>query len=154
MSEYRLFNEKFEPKPYENRQMTTADIAEEIKIKNFPAGTKVIILNQRVNRVAVHLLEPKAPDSFLSWGFWNSIFQQKEYAEAYVLEKLAAKMLKEDAALAAEFAEKLENDPEFAANSRERLYFFYRRSPFWDQQKNVYPVCRIMEPTNLPIVSE
>ncbi len=42
------------------------------------------------------LLEPDAPDSLLFWGFFNSIFEQKEYGEGYMLEKLARDMLAKD----------------------------------------------------------
>ena len=29
------------------------------------------------------LLEPKDPDSYVAWGFFNSAFERKEYMEAY-----------------------------------------------------------------------
>jgi hypothetical protein len=39
----------------------------------------------------------------------------------------------------------LATDPAFAASSHARLQFFYRRSPYWDKQMNLYPVGRILE---------
>jgi len=42
-----------------------------------------------------------------------------------------------------EFDQKL-NDPQFAGNSTARLNFFYERSPYWDSQRNVYPVGRLL----------
>ena len=78
------------------------------------------------------------------WGFFNATFEQKEYGESYVLEKLAREMLAKDPKLREEFERKLETDPAFAADSHERLQFFYRRSPYWDPQMNLYPVGRIV----------
>ena len=55
----------------------------------------------------MHLLEAEAPDSLLRWGFFNAIFEQKEAADARVLEQLAREMLSKDAALKAEFEARL-----------------------------------------------
>ena len=35
------------------------------------------------------LLEPHEPDSLVSWGFFNTAFERKEYMEAYVAEEVA-----------------------------------------------------------------
>ena len=100
----------------------------------------VVPLAQSLARVAINLLEPDAPDSFVRWGFFNATFEQKEYAEPYMLEKLAREMLAGDPELREEFQKKVATDPKFAANPEERLQFFYRRSPYWDPQMNLYPV--------------
>ena len=44
-------------------------------------------------------LNPNRRIRFLYWGFFSAIFEQKEYGEAYVLEKLAREMLAKDANL-------------------------------------------------------
>ena len=89
------------------------------------------------------MLEPQAPDSFLQWGFFLEIFTRTEYAEAYVLEPLAQKMLENDAELAARFKQKLESDDEFAASQYRRLMWFYEQTPFYDASYLLYPVARI-----------
>ena len=53
--------------------------------------------------MALEWLEPAGPDSALQWGFFDSIFEQKEYGEAYVLESLAREMMAKDPKLKAEF---------------------------------------------------
>jgi hypothetical protein len=88
-------------------------------------------------------LEPKSADSFVQWGFMNQIFEQKEYYEDYVMEKLAEEMLKNNPELKKEFEEKLKTDEAFRNNPRARLDFFYERSPYPDKQLNVYPIMRI-----------
>ena len=111
--------------------------------RTFPAGSVIVPLAQKLAKVAINLLEPQAPDSLVAWGFFNAIFEQKEYGEHYVLETLAREMMERDPKLAAEFQQKVASDSLFAASPAARLDFFYRRSPYWDQQMNLYPVGRI-----------
>jgi hypothetical protein len=117
----------------------------------FPAGSAVIPMDQRAAKVAIHWLEPLGPDSAVAWGFFDAIFEQKEYGERYVLEKLARDMMAKDAKLKAEFEEKVATDKEFAADSWERLNFFYRRSPWWDPQLGLYPVGRLTSLEGVPL---
>ena len=77
------------------------------------------------------------------WGFFSAIFEQKEYAEGYILEKIAREMLEKDANLKKEFDERLK-DETFAKNPRARLNFFYERSPYFDKRMGLYPVGRIV----------
>jgi hypothetical protein len=61
------------------------------------------------------------------------------------MEKLAEEMLANDPNLKREFEIKLKNYEAFRNDSRARLDFFYERSPYYDEQKNVYPILRIVE---------
>ena len=122
-----------------------------VERRTFRAGSVVVPLNQPGAKMAMHLFEPDAPDSLLSWGFFSAIFEQKEYGESYVLEKLARKMLAEDPKLREAFEQKLRTDRDFAGSAWSRLQFFYKRSPWWDQQKDLYPIGRIVKPIDLPL---
>jgi hypothetical protein len=75
----------------------------------------------------------------------NQIFERKEYYEDYVMEKVAEEMLANDPDIKKEFDSKLENDEEFRNDPRARLDFFYKRSPYFDKQRNVYPILRVVE---------
>ncbi len=119
--------------------------------RSCPAGSVVVPLAQESARVVINLLEPEAPDSLVHWGFFNATFEQKEYGENYVLEKLAREMLAADPHLRDEYQKKLAGDPNFAASPRERLQFFHRRSPYWDRQMNLYQVGRIIAPVSFPL---
>jgi hypothetical protein len=114
-----------------------------IEERVFAAGSVIVPLEQPLARVALNLLEPAAPDSLARWGFFNAVFEEKEYAEHYVLEELARQMMRNDPSLADEFVRAIAEDPEFASNPAERLRFFYKRSPYWDPQMNLYPVGRV-----------
>ncbi len=118
----------------------------------FPAGSTVVLLNQRLSKVAIHWLEPDAPDSALRWGFFDPIFEQKEYGEGYVLETLAREEMAKDPALKAEFEHRIQTDPRFAASPTARLEFFYERSPwFLENRVGVYPVGRLHSLDGLPL---
>lgn len=117
----------------------------------YPAGSAVVPLDQRAAKVAIHLLEPQGPDSFVAWGFFDAIFEQKEFGEDYVVEKLAREMLAKDPRLAAEFEAKLAADPKFARSPEARLAFFYDRSPWRDPKMGLYPVGRLGSLSGIPI---
>ncbi len=148
---YRFSEAKWASVPFEGRVMPTYKTVKVREKRLFPAGSVLVPLAQPAAHVAIHLLEPEGPDSFVAWGFFNPIFEQKEYGEDYVLEKLAREMLQKDENLRREFEKRLMSDPQFAASPRERLRFFYERSPYWDQQMNLYPVGRIVSDLNLKL---
>lgn len=143
----------FRQQPYEGRQIPQYKSVLVNQRRDFVAGTVVVPLDQPRAKLAVHLLEPDAPDSLLAWGFFNAIFERKEYFEAYVMEPIAQRMLGEDPALKEQFEQRLKTDEAFAKSPRARLDFFYRRSPYWDAAHNVYPVARLIDPTALQRIS-
>ncbi len=89
------------------------------------------------------LLEPQAPDSLASWGFFNTAFERKEYMEEYVADQVASALSKKSPELAREFNRKLETDADFAKNPQARLDFFYRAHQSWDEAYNLYPVLQV-----------
>ncbi len=147
---YRFSKPKWQERPYEGRHQVSFS-TEKIKEKrNIPAGTVVAWMNQRTARVLINALEPEAPDAFVQWGFFDAIFEQKEYGEDYVLEKVARDMLAASPGLREEFNDRLKTDSAFAATPYARLNFFYQHSPYWDKQMNEYPVLRLMWDVALP----
>jgi hypothetical protein len=119
-----------------------AVLSPEIAEKAFPAGTVRVSTDQPLGDLAMQLLEPNSPESFFQWGFFLAVLRETEYVEPYVMEPLAAQMLAADAALKEEFEKKLKEDRGFASNPRERLRWFYRRTPFYSEQRMLYPVAR------------
>ncbi len=143
---FRLSAPRWAEKPFEGRhRLTVTATAAPERVTLEPGRHVLVPLDQPLGDVAMHLLEPGAPDSLLSWGFFDAFLEQKEYGEGYVLEGLARKMLAESPALQKEFDAAL-RDPAFAKDPEARLDFFYRRSPYWDRQLGRYPVLRIVGP--------
>ena len=138
---YRFEDPKWASAPFEGRITLTAKAVEITEMRLFPKGSAVVPVSQPASAVLIHLLEPDGPDSLFYWGFFNAIFERKEYGEAYALEALASEMLAGDPKLKAEFEEKLK-DENFAKNPRARLNFFYDRSGY-KERLGVYPVGRV-----------
>ena len=141
----QLANPKWATSPFEGRLMLNEfAVTTQTATQMFASGAILVPLEQRAANVAVNLLEPRAPDSLLRWGFLNGIFEQKEYADARVLERLAREMLAKDPALKVEFESRLRNDTAFAASPQARLDFFYQRSPWYTNQRvGEYPIVKL-----------
>ncbi|MFN0278988.1 MAG: M14 family metallopeptidase [Pyrinomonadaceae bacterium] len=141
---YKLTEPKWAANSFENRITVTCKPIVIKELRMYAAGSVIVAMDQEAANVAIHLLEPAGPDSFVHWGFFNSVFEQKEYGENYILEKLAIKMLADDPKLQEEFDRRL-LDPAFARNQRARLEFFYQNSRYYlTQRVGFYPVGRII----------
>ena len=147
---YRFSNASWQKEPFEGRHPVSYTATAFRAKRSFPKGTIVARLDQKAARVLLHALEPKAPDSFASWGFFDAAFEQKEYGEDYVLEPMAEKMLSADPALRREFDARIAADTAFAHSPGAKLNFFYERSPYWDDHVMLYPVARILKPAAWP----
>ena len=126
--------------PFEGRTRATVDGEWKTERRTIGAGALWIPIHQPRARLAMHLLEPAAPDSLAAWGFFNAALEQKEYMEGYVAEQVARDMLR-DPAIKKAFEQALA-DPTFAASPERRLDFFYRRHPSWLRQRRELPVLR------------
>jgi len=113
--------------------------------KQFPKGTIIVHTDQPKARLIAYLLEPEADGSLLEWGFFNAIFEQKEYAESYVMEPLARRMLDSIPGLKQAFLQKKQNDKAFAESSWAQLNWFYKQTSWWDEKYMVYPVNRLLQ---------
>lgn len=149
---YRLDNPKFRSFPYEGRQLVSYETNRVIEKRTFAAGSVYVPLGCPESKIIMQMLEPQAPDALVGWGFFNTIFEMREYFEPYVMEPMAQQIIKENPELLKEFNQKLKSDSAFAANPYQRLMFFFERSPYWDQEKDLYPVARVTSP--LPVSLE
>lgn len=138
----RFTDVKFSSAPFESHFAPSFKAVRSREKGTLKAGTWVFPVSQVGAKLLAHMLEAEAPDSLLKWGFFNVIFEPKEYAEDYAMEPVAAEMLKKDAALRAEFEANLK-DEAFAKDAGARLHFFYERSPWFDKRLNQYPVVRL-----------
>jgi|WetSurMetagenome_2_1015567.scaffolds.fasta_scaffold08806_5 murein tripeptide amidase MpaA len=150
VSGYRFKNPKWQASPYEGRHpMTNIEYDEYTEERVFPAGSAIVEMNQPAGRIIPQILEPKGDGSFVYWGFFDAVFEQKEYGENYVVEKLAADMLQNNPSLKHEFEQKKAADSLFARNPQQILNWFYLKSPYGDTKRLVYPVGRIMDQATL-----
>lgn len=141
---YRLPEAKPSAAGFEGRVLVEAGTPVlERRRETFPALTVRVPTDQPLGDLAIALLEPHAPDAFFRWGFFLTVLQPTEYAEAYIMVPTAEKMLAEDPALKAAFEKRLAEDAQFAASPRARLRWFYERTPYADERVRLYPVARV-----------
>jgi hypothetical protein len=132
----------FSKETFEGRTSLTVKGAWSKEKREIPAGSLFVPIAQVRSGLLMHLLEPLGPDSLLQWGFFNAHFERKEYIEDYVIEEAALDMLASNEALREEFVTRLKEDESFRADPKQRLDFFYRRHPSWDERYAMYPVFR------------
>jgi Zinc carboxypeptidase len=150
METFRAQKVVYSKETFEGHTLLSLSGAWTTEKRDVPAGSLFVPIAQPNSRVAVALLEPTGVDSLASWGFFNTAFEAKEYMEPYVEEQVAQNMLAHDPQIAAEFKKRLAEDPKFAGSPEERLDFFYRRSPAWDERLGLYPVYRVVGVPQLP----
>jgi hypothetical protein len=141
---YNFTEVEFSKNSYEGRQTVKTKYESSIDTIKAKVGDYFISTNQRLVPLIVFLMEPKSSDSFLSWGFFNQIFERKEYFEFYSMEPIAKNMFETNEELRNEFLMKLENEEEFRKSAYARLNFFYERSPYFDEKYKIYPILRII----------
>jgi hypothetical protein len=140
---YKFSNVVFSDSPYEGRQrIINYDLEIKDVTRNLPSGSIIVPINQRSARLIAHMFEPQSSASLVMWGFFNRVFEQKEYSESYVMEPLAIEMLANNEDLKKEYEEFIANNPEIINNQWAMLNWFYQRTDYWDSWKNVYPVFR------------
>lgn len=133
-------------RPFEGRTRARVEGAWRPERRDLPPGSLFVPVDQPRARMVMHLLEPRAPDSLVAWGYFNAAFEQKEFMEPYVAEDEARRMLDADPSLRRAFEERLRSDPEFEKSPELRLRFFYERHPSWDDELRLVPIFRVDAP--------
>jgi hypothetical protein len=142
---YRFSRFEFSKQPNEGRQRVEISGVDTLVLtRTFPAGSVIVHSSQRNTRLAAHMLEPLADNSLVSWGFFNAIFEQKEYGETYVMEKIAREMILQNPDLLHEFRKLQVEDPSFSKNHYTMTNWFYKQTPWWDQNYCLYPVGKVV----------
>ncbi len=111
--------------------------------KKFYKGDIVIKTGTRFDYFLATVLEPASVDSYFTWGFFDSMLQQKEWFSDYVWEDKAYEILNSDDQLMYDFKQKKGSDTAFANNGWEQLYYIYKRSPYFEESYMEYPVYKI-----------
>ncbi len=140
----RVSDPTFAPAPYQGATLVTSvTVKRQSERRRIPKGALWVPADQPDFEVAVHLLEPDAPDSLLAWGFLSSVFERKERIDGPELERLAGALLK-NPKTAAEWDAAL-REPAFEKNAAARSEWWSRRTPYWDETIGLMPVYRAMK---------
>lgn len=137
---FKAISHKLSAQSFEGRQMVSSEF--ELSEDNFqiPANSYRIDTAQPLGVLAVSLLDPRAPDSFFKWGFFNSIFQQTEYIESYAMIPLAHKLFAENPSLKLQFEAKKNTDSVFEKDQKAQMSWLYQQSGYSDEQYLIYPI--------------
>jgi len=135
------FRSLYEGRPVFSLQDTMAlRISDTVRLK---AGS-VLVHTGTVNDLYImNALHPYGPDSYLAWGYFAAIAEQKEHFSPYIFDGYARSMLDANPALKKDFETRKANDPAFAADTYAQLNYLYKRSPFAEKTLGRYPVLMI-----------
>ena len=75
----------------------------------------------------------------------NAVLEGRGGAGDYILEPIARRMMADSPELRKQFEEKLAADPQFAADPRARLMWWYQRSKYDPGDTGRYPIARVWE---------
>lgn len=142
---YRFSGTKFTTQSFEGRVMVNLDSRVVKEKMFFPAGSYWIPMKQRRSRLVLSMLEPAAPDSLIRWGFLNSVLEGREGAGDYITDPVARRMMADSPELRKQFEAKLAADPEFGANPRARLQWWFGQSKYEPGDTGRYPIARVWE---------
>ena len=131
---------KLSDNTFESRQMVDSKFISKLKRMEIEEGTYQVATDQELGRLAVALLDPRAPDSFFAWGYFNSMFQRTEYIESYAMIPMAKLLFERQPNLLKEYEKLKETNKAFAADQKQQFEWIYRHSPFYDEQYLKYPV--------------
>ncbi len=140
---YIFNNVQFGATPYEGRQRVSSFEIDTTTIKmELAKGSILVPVNQAKSRLIAHIFEPMSDASLLKFGYFNTIFEQKEYGESYVLEPLAREMLK-DPKIKEAYETEVKNNSNYPKDPDAILNWFYSHSQYKDIQQNIYPIGKI-----------
>mgnify|MGYP000881259729 FL=1 len=141
LAQYMINEYEIDPRPNEGHfRFKTLDLVQITRVMKLHPGSVRISTDQDLAVLISLLLEPKAPDSFFQWGYFNTILSRTEYIESYVMEPLISQMLKEDTDLRLRFEKMKRQDKKFADNPRKIMEWFYAKTPYFDKNWKLIPI--------------
>jgi hypothetical protein len=141
---YYINSFKTSSAPYNGRYIhSQVQVRSEKQDIQFYKGDVLIKMDQMANEYIMQVLDPRAPDSFFAWGFFDAVLSRKEYFSDYVFESTAEKLLHDDYGLKQLFEQKLAQDTVFRTNDMAQMNFIYEHSPWAEPSFNRLPIYRL-----------
>ncbi len=144
VTSYRLGDIKTSTSPYEGHyphSQVTYDSTSALHV--FHAGDILVPVDQEGIAFIINALEPKAPDSWFAWNFFDPILNQKEYFSDYLWEDQAAALLDQDPTLRQQFKLAILADYKLSDDPHAQLDWIYQHSSYYEPTHRLYPVFRI-----------
>jgi hypothetical protein len=120
--------------PYEGHfKLSKIEVGESLQLVKLKPGD-ILIPSAQDAAMFIHAsLQARAEDSYLTWNFFDSYLQQKEYFSNYVFKDQIADILSKDESLNEEYQLRKSTDEKFRNSEWDQLYFIYSRSPYFEQ---------------------
>lgn len=143
---FRTTRSSFSP-PYEGRTRVELDGAWTPESRTLERGAIFVPIAQPRARLILHMFEPALPDALVRWGLFNTVFEHKEYLEPYVVEQAARELLAARPELREEYeahvrAHRSLSTADTPLSTADKLAWFARRHPAWDERLDLLPVYR------------
>ena len=120
--------------PYEGHfKLGQIEVGESEQAIDLKPGDILIPSHQNAAMFIHASLQPRAEDSYLTWNFFDSYLQQKEYFSNYVFKDQIAEILAKNQQLQEEYQLRKATDEKFRNSEWDQLYFIYSRSPYFEQ---------------------
>jgi hypothetical protein len=143
---YRIADYKTAPRQYEGHHANSNVKVDTMYMDmQFRKGDYYIPMNQPSNRFVMEVLDPRAPDSYFAWNFFDPILSQKEGFSSYVFEETATQLLKDDAKLRSALDARKQSDTAFAKNGSAQLNYIFQQSKYAEPGYMRYPVYRALK---------
>ena len=139
IEDYKTVKDPYEGH-YLHSQIKTRDTMMKI---NAYAGDKLVFVNPENIDFLSATLEPKSPDSYFCWNFFDGILQQKEGYSAYVFEDKAVEILSKNRDLKLALMKKQQQDSNFAKDAAAQLDYVYKHSDYYEKSHKRYPIYRV-----------
>ena len=138
---YRVVEFSPSKKPYEGHfKLNNIKVQRDQEQTQLKKGDWMINSNQDAALFIHSVLQPELEDAYLSWNFFDSYLQQKEYFSSYVFIDKIEEILNNDLKLKKEYELKKKEDNSFASSEWDQLYFIYKRSKYFEKSFNRLPV--------------
>jgi len=133
-------------RPYEGHfKLSNIQIANSTQKLLLKPGDIIIPTKQDRAHFIHAVLQPRAEDSYLSWNFFDSYLQQKEYFSAYIFKSQIEEILAKDLNLKKAYEEKKAIDIKFAQSEWDQLFYIYQNSEYFEQTFMRLPVYQIFD---------
>lgn len=131
-------------KPYEGHfKLQSLQVDKQLITLELKPGDILISCNQDKANFIHAVLQPLTEDSYLTWNFFDSYLQQKEYFSPYVFKEQIAEILNAQPKLKEAYEARKRLDVKFANDEWEQLYFIYQNSPYFEPSFMRLPVYEV-----------
>ena len=138
---YRVVDFTPSKKPYEGHfKLKNIKVQRDQELIQLKKGDYAVNSNQDASLFIHSVLQPELEDAYLSWNFFDSYLQQKEYFSSYVFIDKIEEILNNNPKLKKEYEQKKKEDAAFANSEWNQLYFIYKRSTYFEKSYNRLPI--------------